>query len=84
MPGIANRAFSLIKESGITLPSNGTTVRGASTLEKMAFTNSSIPLNALITTIMAAVIKATTTIEIPEIKLMIPRDFLANKCLRAM
>jgi hypothetical protein len=62
----------------------GTTVSGASKLEKIDFTSSSIPLNALRTTIMAAVMNATTTIEIPEMKLMIPLDFLANKCLRAM
>jgi hypothetical protein len=50
----------------------------------MDLTSSSIPLNALRTTIIAAVINATTIIEIPEIKLIIPLDFLANKCLRAM
>jgi hypothetical protein len=43
-----------------------------------------MPLKALSTTIMAAVTKATTKVEIMEIILIIPRDFLENRCLRAM
>jgi hypothetical protein len=41
-----------------------------SKFEKRSFTNSSMPLKAAITVIMAAVTKATTTIEIPEMMLM--------------
>jgi hypothetical protein len=60
-------------------PSTGTMVSGASKLENISLTKSSKPLNALITTIMAAVMHATTAVEIPEIRLIIPRDFRANK-----
>jgi hypothetical protein len=59
-------------------------VSGVSKLEKRLLTRSSIPLNALITHIMAAVIKATTIMEIIEIILMIPLDLLAKRCLRAI
>jgi hypothetical protein len=74
----------LISESGSAFPSDGTMVRCASKFENIDFTKSSIPLKALSTTIMAAVMNATTTIEIPDMKLIMPFDFLANKCRRAM
>jgi hypothetical protein len=43
-----------------------------------------MPLKALITQTIAAVMNATTSIEIMEMALMIPRDLAENKWRRAM
>jgi hypothetical protein len=84
MRGSSAKVAAEIKESGITLPSFGRMVKGASKLEKSCFTRSSMPLKALITQTIAAVMNATTSIEIMEMALMIPRDLAENKWRRAM
>jgi cell division GTPase FtsZ len=62
--------LTTFRESEKYFPSRGVIVISESKFEKRSFTNSSMPLKAAITVIMAAVTKATTTIEIPEMMLM--------------